>query len=303
VAPESSVVAVGVFDGLHRGHQAILQRALERARERRMRAGVVSFDPHPDVVLHKGSFRALPPLLPASEKRRRLLAMGAAWIDVIPFTRELAALGPDEFCARHLIEAHGMTHMVVGEDFALGRGRAGNTTYLRALGERAGFTLETVPWVLDGGEPVTSTRIREALSGGRVAEAARLLGRAYGLTGSVVTGHAVGRSLGYPTANLRLHEEQWLPMDGVYVARAEVQGTTWPAAMSIGTRPTFGGDERALEAFLLDFAGDLRGRSLTVELLDWVRPQERFESPAALVQAMDRDVARVREHFAGAERA
>ncbi len=296
-----SVLAVGVFDGLHRGHQAILGRAVARARERGLPAGVISFDPHPDVVLSRGPFHPEPPLTPPAQKRDRLLALGVAWLEVVPFTRELAALEPEAFVARHLLEPHGMKCLVVGEDFALGRGRRGDLAYLRALGERDGFQVEGVPLVLEAGRPITSTRVREVLAAGRVAEACRLLGRSYSLAGRVVPGHAVGRRLGFPTANLRLHEEQWLPGDGIYVARVRHAGAWLPGAMSVGTRPTFNGDERTLEVYLLDFEGDLVGAELTVEFLEWVRPQQRFAGPQALARAIRSDVERVREHFAGAK--
>jgi riboflavin kinase / FMN adenylyltransferase len=190
---------------------------------------------------------------------------------------------------------------VVGEGFALGRGRSGKVERLRAIGARSGFEVVAVPLLERDGAPVSSTRIRGLLEGGHVAEAARLLGRRYALAGTVVGGEAVGRTLGYPTANLRLHEEKLVPADGVYVARARIGGeSAWrAAAMSIGVRPTFDGQVRALEVHLLDWQGELLGRELEVEQVDWLRGQERFDSASELVAAMDRDVARTRERLAG----
>jgi riboflavin kinase/FMN adenylyltransferase len=295
-----AVVALGAFDGLHRGHQAILARALGLGHERGMPVGVISFDPHPDVILAKGPFRPLPPLTPAGEKRVRLAAMGVSWVELLPFTREMAALGPEEFVARYLVGPHGMAHLVVGEDFALGKGRAGNVARLVELGAAMGFRVESVPLVLDGGRPVSSTRIRELLAAGRVAEAGVLLNRRYSLSGRVVMGAGVGRRLGYPTANLRLHEEKWLPADGIYVARVERRGQWLRGALSLGVRPTFGGQDRTLEVYVLDFEADVLGEELTVEFVEWLRPQVRFETPGALAEAMRRDVEQVREHFAAA---
>jgi len=302
-APRGAAVSVGVFDGVHLGHQRILATALERAT--RPPAGgpggrcvVVSFDPHPDLVLAR-SFRAPAPLTPLPERRERIAALGIRELEVLPFTRELAALEPEEFVARHLVGPHRMHTLVVGEGFALGRGRSGDLPRLRAIGAREGFEVVAVPLLDLDGAAVSSTRIRGLLESGEVAAAARLLGRRYELRGHVVRGEAVGRTLGYPTANLRLHEEKLVPADGVYAARARIGGTgDWlPAAMSIGVRPTFDGQARALEAYLLDWDGELLDRELELELVDWIRPQERFAGPQALVAAMGRDVAEVRRRL------
>ena len=289
----SAVVTVGVFDGLHLGHRQILERAL--ARRRGDHCVVVSFDPHPDLVLSK-HFHAEPPLTPLAEKRARLNAMGVDTLDVIPFTRELAALPPERFVAEYLISRHGMRALVVGENFALGKGRAGNVGWLREHGAREGFEVEAVPLLELEGAPVTSTRIRGLLAEGRVADAARLLGRRYSLSGRVVKGRSVGRTLGFPTANLQLHAEKLVPAHGIYAVWARPEGEREPSmgAMSIGVRPTFGESERTLEVFLLDWDGDLGGRDLDVEFAHWLRPEQRFDSPAALSEAIARDVAATR---------
>jgi riboflavin kinase/FMN adenylyltransferase len=297
----TSVVSIGVFDGLHRGHCAILDRALAGARQLGVPCVVVSFDPHPDVVLAKTAFHVPAPLTPPAEKRRRLLAMGVSDLDVIPFTRELAALDPEEFVARHLVGPHRPAELVVGAGFALGRGRTGTVERLRAIGSRSGFTVEAVPLLEQDGAPVSSTRIRGLLGEGRVAEAARLLGRRYDLRGLVVRGDGIGRTLGYPTANLRLHEEKLLPADGIYAVQAGIgdEPVTRPAAMSLGMRPTFDGQVRTLEVHLLDWQGDLVGRDVTIEMVDWLRPELRFESPQALIEAIDQDVANTRRILSG----
>jgi riboflavin kinase/FMN adenylyltransferase len=289
----SAVVAVGVFDGVHLGHRQILERAL--ARRHGDHCVVVSFDPHPDLVLSP-KFHAAPPLTPLSEKRARLIEMGVDALDVIPFTRELAALPPERFVSEYLISRHGMRALVVGQNFALGKGRAGNVAWLREHGARAGFEVEAVPLLeLDGG-PVTSTRIRGLLGEGRVAEAGRLLGRRYSLAGRVVSGRAVGRALGFPTANLQLHAEKLVPAHGIYAVWARPSGEAEPSmgAMSIGVRPTFGGGERTLEVFLLDWSGTLNGRDLEVEFAHWLRPEARFDSAEALSEAIGRDVSETR---------
>ncbi len=296
-----SVVTVGVFDGLHLGHVAILDRALDAARTLRLPAVVVSFDPHPDVVLAR-AFHAVAPLTPIPEKRERLMAMGVDRLEIIPFTRELAGLQPEAFVRGHLVEPFGMEALVVGADFALGRGRAGHVGRLAEIGADLGFEVQPVPLLESEGGIVSSSRIREALGAGRVAEATRLLGRRYDLAGHVVQGEAMGRRLGFPTANLRLHEEKFLPADGVYAAWAHLDHgpTARPAAVSIGTRPTFDGSTHAIEAYLLDWDGDLLGHEVAVELVDWIRSQERFEGPEPLKAAMARDVADVRIRLAAA---
>jgi riboflavin kinase/FMN adenylyltransferase len=189
--------------------------------------------------------------------------------------------------------------LVVGEDFALGRARAGNVARLRTIGETRGFEVAAIPLQSVGGAPVTSTRIRAALAEGRVADAATLLGRRYDLTGAVVRGDAIGRTLGFPTANLRLHEEKLVPAHGVYATQATLPtGERVGGAMSIGVRPTFGGTMRTLEVFLLDWSGELVGRDLTVEFVDRIREERQFPSVEALVEAMGEDVREIRRRLA-----
>ena len=294
----NSAVAVGVFDGVHVGHQRILARAVEKAREHRARCVVLSFDPHPDLVLAK-HFQPAAPLTPLPEKRERLEALGADELVVLPFTRELASLSPEEFVERELVSKHRALALVCGENFALGKGRAGHVARLAEIGRARGFEMVPVPLVEKDGAPVSSTRIRGLLSEGRVAEAARLLGRRYGLAGTVVRGDAIGRTLGYPTANLRLHEEKLVPADGIYAVWARWSGEReWRgAAMSVGVRPTFGGQVRTLEVYVLDWQGDLLGKTLEVEFAEWLRPERRFETKEALIAAMDEDVTETRRRL------
>lgn len=291
-----SVVAVGVFDGLHRGHRALVERA--RALASGERCVAVSFDPHPDVVLAR-EFRAIAPLTPLPEKRDRLAAWGVE-LHVLPFTRELAALSPEEFVGTHLVGPFAPRALVVGADFALGRGRAGNVERLRAIGAGQGFTVEAVDLLTDEDEIVSSSRIRAALSEGRVRDAARWLGRRYSLVGLVVHGDKIGRTLGWPTANLRLHDEKAVPALGIYAVWARIEGeSTWRAgAMSVGIRPTFDGKLRTLEVHLLDWEGDLYGRDVEVQFVEWLRPELRFDGREALVAAIAADVAKTRDRLA-----
>jgi riboflavin kinase/FMN adenylyltransferase len=291
-----AAVAVGVFDGLHIGHRVLFEHALARADGQPCVA--VSFEPHPDVVLAR-EFRPMAPLTPLPEKRARLARIGVD-LHVLAFTRELAALEPEAFVSQHLVAPFSPRWLVVGEDFALGRGRAGTVARLRELGVRHGFELDVVPLERREGEPVTSTRIRALLSEGHVAEAARLLGRPYGFTALVVGGDRVGRTLGFPTANLRLHDEQQVPAHGIYAVWARIAGeSAWRmGAMSVGVRPTFGGGLRTLEVHVLDFDGDLYGRDLTVAFADWLRPEQAFPGPEALVRAMRADVDAARGRLA-----
>ncbi len=292
----NGAVAVGVFDGVHLGHQALLVRTRERAAGGNVVA--VSFEPHPDVVLAR-EFRPYAPLTPLPEKLACFARLGVD-LHVLPFTRELAALEPDVFVQRHLVEPFAPRWLVVGEDFALGRGRAGNVARLRELGARSGFEVDALPLHVAAGAPVTSSRIRALLAEGRVAEARELLGRPYGFTGLVVGGDRLGRTLGFPTANLRLHDEQQVPAHGIYAVWARPAGDpTWRrGAMSVGVRPTFGGGLRTLEVFLLDWSGDLYGQDLAVAFADWLRAEQAFPDSESLVAAMTADVAEVRVRLA-----
>ena len=292
----SGAVAVGVFDGVHLGHRVLLERALERAAGEPTVA--VTFEPHPDGVLAR-EFRPYAPLTPLPEKQARIARMGIE-LRVLPFTRELAALEPEVFVERHLVGPFAPRWLVVGEDFALGRARSGNVARLRQLGERFGFQVDALPLHVADGAPVTSSRIRALLAEGRVAEAARLLGRPYGFTALVVGGDRVGRTLGFPTANLRLHDEQQVPAHGIYAAWVRLAGDPeWRmGAMSVGVRPTFGGGLRTLEVHLLDWNGDLYGQDVRVVFADWLRPERAFAGTGELVEAMHGDVAETRLRLA-----
>jgi riboflavin kinase / FMN adenylyltransferase len=290
------VVAVGVFDGVHRGHQRILERARERARSAGAGFAVVTFEPHPDAVLGKNAPQA--PLTPVGEKRELLESAGADRVEVLHFDRVMASLEPEEFVRRYLIDGLGLVHLTAGQDFALGKNRKGTLGYLADLGARWGFTVDSVPLLLDPDGPVSSTRIRGFLAAGKVEDAARLLGRLYRIEAQVVRGLGKGHDLGYPTANLELLEHQMMPTDGIYAVWVTTpDGVRRAGAMSIGKRPTMGEVPHAVEVFVLDFDGDLVSRPLTVEFVSWIRDEKLFADLGALRQAIAGDVKVVRERL------
>jgi riboflavin kinase/FMN adenylyltransferase len=295
--PREHVVAVGVFDGVHRGHQRILERARERARAAGQAFAVVTFEPHPDAVLGKNAPQA--PLTPVGEKRELLELAGADRVEVLHFDRVMASLEPEEFVRRYLVDALGLVHLTAGQDFALGKNRKGTLGYLADLGARWGFTVDSVPLLLDPDGPVSSTRIRGFLGAGKVEDAARLLGRLYRIEAQVVRGLGKGHDLGYPTANLELLEHQMMPGDGIYAVWVTTpDGAKRAGAMSIGKRPTMGDVPHAVEVFVLDFDGDLVSRPLAVEFVSWIREEKRFADLGALTQAIAEDVKVVRERLA-----
>jgi riboflavin kinase/FMN adenylyltransferase len=271
--PAERAVAIGTFDGVHRGHR----RVLETARDSGLRSAVVTFDPHPRAVLGNQV-----ELLTTFERRLELLAeSGLDEAVVVEFTPELAAMPPDVF-ASELLRPLGARRIVAGADFRFGHRRAGDLTLLEALG----FEVERVP-LLEG---VSSSAVREALRGGETAAAAALLGRPAEVEGIVVSGDARGGTLGFPTANLRPERDLLVPAFGIYAGAAAGRR----AAVSIGTNPHYEGRERRIEAFLLDFEGDLYGRRLVVELWQRLRDEQAFGSEQELLAQIARDVEATR---------
>jgi riboflavin kinase/FMN adenylyltransferase len=277
---------VGVFDGVHLGHRAIL----ERVKGRSVPGVVLTFEPHPAEVLAPGTN---PRLITTIEERIDLFE--ASGIDVVAVIdlAEIRYLAPEEFVARVLLAKLGAGHVVVGADFQFGRDRAGDCEFLIESGRRHGFDVDVVGLV--GAEGViSSTRIRRLIEEGDVAGAARLLGSRYRLSGEVVPGDHRGKDLGFPTANLRPPERKVIPGNGIYAAWARLDGEKVAAAVNVGTRPTFGGTELLIEAHLLDFDRDLYGAILTLEFVDRLRPEVEFDSAQDLVEAITDDVASVR---------
>jgi riboflavin kinase/FMN adenylyltransferase len=289
----ASVAAIGVFDGVHRGHRAAVARTLAAARERAAAAVVVTFDPHPMAVVRP---EALPPLLGTVDERLDLLAgLGVDGALVLPFDREMSSWSPEEFVDRVLVDTLHVRRVVVGENFRFGHRAAGDVALLSALGPGRGFDVDPVALVAAAGEPVSSTLVRGLVAAGDVAAAARALDRPYRVSGPVVRGDARGRDLGYPTANVAVAGGIAVPADGVYAGwLVRADGSRWPAAVSIGTNPTFDGTERRVEAYLLDADVDLYGEQVAVEFGERVRDMRRFDTVDELLAQMAQDVADVR---------
>jgi riboflavin kinase/FMN adenylyltransferase len=290
-------IAIGVFDGVHIGHQALIRQTAAGAKRQGGRPLAATFDPLPIEALAPG---APPSALSDVEDRVRLLhAAGASDVVVFHFTREFAAMAADEF-VRRLASAGEVREIFVGDDFQFGHERGGDARSLAAAGVRHGFeVVVTAPVKLDG-EVVSSTRIRNALLAGDVERATRLLGRPYGVRGTVVHGDKRGRALGFPTLNLAVPPDRLLPRDGIYAMWATLNGRRVAAAASLGVRPTFGGGDRLLEAYLLDWSGDAYGDVVEAAFVKRLRDELRFASAAELSAQIARDVedtrAALREH-------
>ncbi|WP_420830813.1 bifunctional riboflavin kinase/FAD synthetase [Actinomadura graeca] len=294
-----SVVTIGVFDGVHRGHQRIVGAAADEARRRGLRSVAITFDPHPDEVVRPGTH---PPLLASTRRRIELLeGLGTDAVVVVPFTLELSKVPPEEFVQSVLVDRLHAAHVIVGEDFRFGHRAKGDVALLRDLGEKYDFTAEGMPLVANG-DTISSTYIRTRLESGEVGAAATALGRPHRVEGVVVRGHQRGRALGFPTANLETLPHTAIPADGVYAGwlvcdSDRYPGFRWPAAISIGTNPTFeGGGERTVEAYALDRDDlDLYGEHMAVDFVARIRDTLKFDSVEALIEEMHRDVARARE--------
>jgi riboflavin kinase/FMN adenylyltransferase len=296
----ASVITIGVFDGVHRGHQRIVARAAEIGLEQRLPVVVITFDPHPDEVIRPGSH---PPFLCTARRRAELLAgLGVEAVCVLPFTLEFSRMDPDEFVRTVLVERVGAAAVVVGADFRFGHKAAGDVQLLAKLGEKYEFTTEGMPLLVADGATLSSTSIRQMLADGDVAAAAKALGRPHRVEGVVVRGHQRGRALGFPTANLETPPHTAIPADGVYagwLVSLDSDGRDaqrWPAALSIGTNPTFGEGERTVEAYALDRDDlDLYGMHAGIDFTARLRGTLRFESVDALVEQMRRDVDQARD--------
>jgi riboflavin kinase / FMN adenylyltransferase len=288
-----SVVTIGFFDGVHRGHRSVFARTVEAARERGARSVAVTFDRHPREVLTPGSE---PRLLTTTERKAELIAeSGIDELVVLEFTPEFSGWPAERFVDRVLVEGLAATHIAVGGNFTFGHRAAGNVALLRALGPSRGFTVEEVPLLRIDGRVVSSSSIREALAQGDLAWPTTALGRPHNVDGVVVSGAGRGHGLGYPTANLRAFPRLLLPKVGIYAGRARTHEGAHVAAISVGTNPTFGSEPLHVEAFLLDFDGDLVGDAISVEFVARLRDEERFDTPEALVHAIADDVRRTRD--------
>ena len=285
-------VTIGNFDGVHRGHQALVLSTVGWARAHSGTALVLTFDPHPARVLAPS--RAPANLTTPAQKAELLAALGIDAVVTLPFDASVAALPPDAFVASVLAGTLGTRHVVVGEGFRFGRRQSGDAALLSRLGRAQGFTVEAVASVLLEGEPVSSSRAREALATGEVALARELLGRDYFVDATVVRGDGRGRTIGIPTANLEC-ENEIVPARGVYAGRLRTADGGWHrAVVNRGRRPTFGGGAETVEAHLLEFEGDLYGSRVRLAFVHRLREERRFAGPEALSAQVRDDVARAR---------
>ena len=295
-----SCLTIGAFDGVHRGHQVLIGDMVKRAHTTGRAAMVLTFYPHPSVVLRgrRPAFYISTP----EEKAEYLSTLGVDAVVTHLFNQEVANITAADFVARLVGHAR-LSELWCGADFALGHNRQGDVPFLRAEGERRGFTVNVVDPVLMEGEVISSTRIRQALRDGAVETVARYLGRPFRLPGQVVEGARRGRTIGIPTANLAVWEERAFPAVGVYACRAEHAGGVHPAVANIGFRPTFDGRESkpTIEAHLLDFSGDLYGSMITLEFIARLRPEMKFPGVEALVAQIQRDISEARQILANRE--
>jgi len=291
------IVALGNFDGFHRGHQAVVGAAVARARAEGRPAIVATFDPHPVRYFRPD---AAPFRLTTLDQRQALFAAaGADAMAVFAFDRALAGLTAEDFARERLVGLLGAGGVVTGEDFTFGRAKSGDARVLARLGATLGFTAQAVAPVADGGDPVSSSRIREALVAGRPREAAALLTRPFAIAGTVQHGAKLGRTIGYPTANIALGT-YLRPAYGIYAVRGRMaDGRVLDGAANLGIRPSFDPPVELLEAYFFDFAGDLYGQTVEVELIEYLRPEARFDGLEALSAQMALDCDRARAILAG----
>lgn len=293
-----TVVTVGTFDGVHRGHWAVLEEIGRRARAAGRRAVLVTFHPHPlQIVRPEIAPRVLTTPL---EKKEILAESGLDYAVFLRFTRELSRFSPRRFVEEILVGAFNVKELVIGYDHGFGRGRSGNASTLAVIGKEMGFDVDVVPPVDTGGGPISSTRIRQAVMEGDMAAARAGLGRPYAFRGVVVRGDGRGKDLGFPTANLHVSfSEKLLPPAGIYAVRAILRRGTFLGALHLGPRPTFQGSPPSVELHILDFEGDLYGEEVRVDVLERLRDVLPFDSVAALIDQMRKDVDRAREVLDG----
>ena len=294
-----TVATVGTFDGIHRGHRAVLSEVVRRGRAAGRASVLVTFDPHPLEVVNP---TAAPRLLTLPDEKRALVAaLGIERVEVIAFTTELARLGPEDFVRDVLRARFGMEELVLGYDHGFGRGRSGDVELVRRLGREDGFAVEVVAAVTDNGQPISSSLIRTAVAHGDLGSGARGLGRPYSLRGTVERGAGRGRTIGVPTINLTSPDpRKLLPPDGVYAVRVQLPGGgSVGGMMNQGARPTFDVHTRGLEIHLFDYDGDLYGATVTVEWVDRLRDTQTFPSRQALVDQIERDAVAARSILNG----
>jgi riboflavin kinase/FMN adenylyltransferase len=294
--PGPLFLAIGVFDGVHLGHQAVISTSATHAKEAGGTPVVVTFDPHPAKVLRPND---APHLLTATQHKIALIRdLGVAHLLVLHFDRAFASTAPEEFVQQLVANSRPLQEICVGHEWSFGKGRAGNLALLKQLGVTHNFNVVGVEAVKVNGEVVSSTAIRKAVADGNLVKATQMLGREYTILGTVVSGEKLGRKLGFPTANLSAHSEQF-PPNGVYVAEARLAGTLYRGVANLGYRPTIsaGKPERLLELHLFDLEREIYGEEMEVRFLRYLRPEQKFENVEALKAQIARDVEQARESF------
>jgi riboflavin kinase / FMN adenylyltransferase len=286
------VATIGNFDGVHRGHQAVLERLQKQAQRMRLPATVMIFEPTPREFFTPDQAPAR--ISSLREKLEDLAETGIQRVLCVRFDEQFAALSPQDFIGRVLVEGLGVKYLAIGDDFRFGHRRAGDFALLKASGDRLGFTVSNMePYCLEGAR-ISSTRVREALAAGDMQQATQLMGRPYRVCGRVETGQQLGRKLGVPTANLPLRMRRAIRY-GVYAARVDTQrGKGLPAVVSVGVRPTVAVNDCLLEAHLLDFADNLYGQRINVHLMQFLRPERHFPNLDVLQEEMNKDIAKAR---------
>ena len=287
-SPErDTLLTVGIFDGVHLGHKYLVSKLLEEARQKNLLSGAVTFRQHPEELL--SPLTRLPFLTDIEERINLLKKEGVDVIIPLSFTAELAQLSARQFAG--LLQKHlRMRGLVIGSDFALGKGREGDTNTLQKLGQDMNFSVTVVPPLVINGEVVSSTTIRKALADGDMRKVCELAGRPFSLQGKVVTGAGRGVGLGFPTANLDISSEHALPPDGVYASWAHIDGKAYQSMANIGKCPTFGGGERTVEAYIVDYRGDLYERELKIDIIARLRDEKKFDTVDELKEQVAKDV-------------
>ncbi|MFH0846805.1 MAG: bifunctional riboflavin kinase/FAD synthetase [Chloroflexota bacterium] len=285
--PRDACVAIGIFDGVHLGHQHLLRELVTLAKKQGSSSLVITFSEHPEVILNPGT--SLPHLTSLKERVALIKDEGVDEVIVLPFTKEVAGMTARSFLSM-LQKNFRLCCLVVGSDFALGREREGNIARLRRLGKEMDFSVSAIPPVMVVGEIVSSTLVREALAQGDMKKVAELLGRPLSLRRRVIAGNGRGARLGFPTANLEVEPEQALPPDGVYASLASIGNKSYNSLTYIGRRPTFGKGERAVEVYLFDYREDLYGSELKVDIISRLRPDRKFDNPAELKSQIKEDI-------------
>jgi len=291
VPPKETVLTIGVFDGVHEGHRYLIEKLIHRAQERDLLSGVVTFHPHPQSVLDPNN--QLPYLMSLDARVKEIRQLGIDLIALLSFTPEVAKLSARQFVT--LLKKYlKMRGLVIGADFALGRGRKGNAEKLATLGKKMVFFVDTVPPLTIDDETASSTLVRQTLAQGNMEKVRKLMGHPFSISAKVITGNKRGHALEFPTANLDISSQQALPGNGVYASIAYADGKQFTSATNIGIRPTFGQGEKTVETYLIDYHGELYGRDMEVEFRHKIRDEQQFASPQELKSQIEKDVEKAR---------